>query len=313
MMLRLLKNKLGFHPRAWVDALFTYPRFLGRIKPQLAKSGEDEIKARLEAFRHAWEFRTLKTPVGKRILVVAPHPDDETIGPGGLLLAHRGKSAIHIVSVFNGEGGGALASVPSNSPNFKKELVAARKRELQSVAEVLGATSSSLGLPDGYSQPTAADAERLGDLVKAFNPDVVLLPWYLDALPDHRMANLLYAASCADIRCIVLGFEVWSLLTPNCAFELGDLLSEKLHLVEKYTTQLATVDYKNYVKGLALTRAFTLGTGPKRNVPAEAFFALPNLEYCELVRAFYGTPGNLTESAIRIFGQTNSEKKVGNE
>lgn len=310
-LLKSLAHSMGFHPQAWLDALFTYPRFLGRIKPQLLAAGEDEVRARLDSLHRAWETSPLTVPVGKRILVVSPHADDETIGAGGLLLAHRRRAVVHLVTVFNGEGGGSLPSGPWNpSSEYRSRLISARQAELKAVADQLGATTSFLGLPDGYSSPVMTDAEKLGEMVRTFRPDVVLLPWYLDNHPDHRMANILYAWSCSEIRALVLGFEVWSSLAANVLFELGPHYEEKLQLVKTYSTQLATVDYENYIRGLALSRAFQLGVGHKRNQPAEAFLAVPNRDYCELVMSLYGKPGQLSSAAQRIFGTPETLKAV---
>lgn len=312
-MFSKLRQKLGIHPRLWIDSLLTYPRFLGQIKPRLLGASEDETQARLMSMQRCWDRSILKAPLGKRLLVISPHPDDESIGCGGLLLAHRGCAEVHVVTLFNGEGGGQLKDGPwQNTPVYKERLVEQRKRELSTAAAQLGlASTHALDLPDGYSDPKKEDVRRLREIVMKIRPDVVLIPWYLDTLPDHRMANLLYASACPDSECVTLGFEVWTLCPVNAVFELGELLGEKQRLVSHYESQIATVDYATYVKALAEVRGFIHGMGVRRNSPSEAFFALSNRDYCELVRNVYGEPGSLTESAQRIFGVAPM-KKVGN-
>jgi LmbE family N-acetylglucosaminyl deacetylase len=304
-MLRRLRNRLGLHPRAWLHGALTFPRFIGRIKPQLLAGADSEIQARLAALRRSWEPAELKVPVGKRIVVVAPHPDDETIGAGGLLLAHRGQASVSIVTVFNGDGGGQLGTEPwVDERSYKARLVQARKHELTRAAADLRADAvHAMDLPDGYSRPTLQDAQRLRQLVEELRPDVVLIPWFLDGLPDHQMANLLYASGCSDLDCMVLGMEIWTLCQPNAFFDTTPWHEEKLALVRQYRTQLETVDYERLVTGLGLTRGFQMGSRPRRVSAAEAFFALPNRDYCDIVRAYYGTPGALSETARRIFRQ----------
>jgi len=302
-MFRELRQRLGLHPRAWMHSALTYPRFIGRIKPGLLAGTEAELQARLAVSNRACEPALLEAPVGRHIVVVAPHPDDESIGAGGLLLAHRGKASVSIVTLFNGEGGGQLGAEPwADTPSYKSRLVNARKDELAEVAACLQASSThAIDLPDGYANPRPEDAQTLGSIVSALHPDVVLIPWFLDNLPDHRMANLLYASACADLDCMVLGFEVWSLCHPNALFDTTAWLDEKLRLVELYKTQTASVDYARLVTGLGLTRGFQLGRGQNGTSAAEAFLALPNRDYCDIVRAYYGEPGSLSDAAKRLF------------
>jgi LmbE family N-acetylglucosaminyl deacetylase len=297
-----VKRRLRLHPRALLHSLLTYPRFLGRIKPDLMRGREQEVVALLQALDRRWEPATLKTPVGRRLLVVAPHPDDESIGAGGLLLAHRGLSETHIINVFNGEGGGRLSDSPwVDDPDYRSALVAARRAELEAAGKVIGAASIHyLDLRDGITAPNMKDAGRLRDVVRQVQPDVVLLPWYLDNQRDHRVVNILYAWGCGEVDCVVLGFEVWRLCQPNAVLDISPWADEKVKLVKTYQTQTATIDYAAYVGGLARTRAFLHPVRPDRGGAAEAFFALPGRDYCDLVQGFYGGPERLTPVAREI-------------
>jgi hypothetical protein len=124
---------MKFRPRALLDAFLTYPRFLGSIKPELLSHSAAETEAQLSALTGeagAWWPQELEVQEGKRILVVSPHPDDESIGPGGFLLRHRGKSAIHLLVVFSGGSGGRLESGPwEDTPGYRSRLIDERKRE----------------------------------------------------------------------------------------------------------------------------------------------------------------------------------------
>jgi LmbE family N-acetylglucosaminyl deacetylase len=240
--------------------------------------------------------------VGKRVLVVAPHPDDETIGAGGFLLRHRGLAELHVVTVFNGEGGGRLERGPwENTPEYKAELVATRRDELGRVAVVLGLASvQRLDLPDGAIDPQPGVALRLRAAVERVSPDIVMLPWYLDALRDHRVTNVLYAWGCADLSCMVLAYEIWQMLEPNAVLDITDQLDEKLALVTKYRSQTATVDYLGLVEGIARTRAFYSPVRTNRGGAVEAYLALPNADYCDLVTSVYGVDGQLSRDARRL-------------
>jgi len=298
-MIRDLARLLRFRPRALIDSVLSYPRYFGTIKPELMNSAPAEFEARLRCLRSSWWPKTLECPVGHRILVLAPHPDDEAIGSGGFLLRHRGLAEIFLINLFNGEGGGRLASEPwRDDPAYKKELVTERKREFQESAARLNATIVGyLDLPDGQRLPSIEDARRLRALVDIVRPDVILLPWLLDRQRDHRVTNVLYAWGCHDLECAVIGFEIWDLLHPNAMLDISPCLAEKLDLIRVYRSQTATIDYVSMAEALARVRAFTHSVRPDRGGAVEAFLALPNREYCDLVQAMFGPPGALGDPA----------------
>jgi N-acetylglucosamine malate deacetylase 1 len=280
---RITKNvaaRLGFHPRRSFDGAMSYSRYLGYIRPKLLELDESEFLARRRLLASAWEPRKLIAPVGARLLVISPHPDDESIGPGGLLLAHRELAEIHLVCLCDGSRGGSL---PDGRKNVK-ELGELRRAEFEKAATALNATSvTHLNLPDGNVSLSPDSAAALYSIVKKIEPDVVLLPWFLDGHIDHRSTNVLYARACGGLDALVLGYEIWSMLEPNAFFDFTQYAEAKSSLIGNYPSQLRTVDYIQYASGLSNVRAFQLSGHPLRRGSVEAFIALPNREYCELV------------------------------
>lgn len=125
----------------------------------------------------------LDLSAGGPILVIAPHPDDETIGAGGLLL--RAKAAgreIHwlIVTVMRPEDG------------WPAQRIAAREAEIAAVAADFGFDGvHRLNLPT-----TRLDTLPLGDVVAAMGkvvsevqPEILLLPHRGDAHSDHQVVH----------------------------------------------------------------------------------------------------------------------------
>jgi N-acetylglucosamine malate deacetylase 1 len=297
--IRALFKCNGIHPRRWANGLISYPRFLGYVKPQLVSASAEEFVARRQVLAKSWQPRTLEAPIGKRLLVLCPHADDESIGAGGLLLAHRHSSEIHLVCLCNGAGGGSLAD---SDPDPQK-LIDARKAEFRKTADVLQAASVQyLDFPDGNVPCSVEAVERIRTIVRDLCPDVVLLPWFLDDHVDHRRANVLYAWACADLEIIVLGYEIWSMMEPNAIFDISTWLPDKLALIQHYTSQLRTVDYASYASALARVRAYHAALHPLRSGAAEAFLALPNREYCDLVCALYGAEGRLRPGTAPLLG-----------
>ena len=91
-----LLRRNGVHPRRWLTEFVSYPHYLGYVKLRLINAMEEEFRVRRQLLAQAWAPRALTVPVGKRLLVLCPHPDDESIGAGGLLLAHRNSAEIHL-------------------------------------------------------------------------------------------------------------------------------------------------------------------------------------------------------------------------
>jgi LmbE family N-acetylglucosaminyl deacetylase len=283
--LRAALHRRRIHPRRWLTGVVSYPRYLGYIKPHLLQANEEEFRVRRHLVTRAWEPRKLVAPVGKCILALCPHSDDESIGAGGLLLAHRDLAEIHLVCLCDGAGGGSVED-PKRDP---KAIVKARKAEFQKTAAALRAASvQHLDFPDGNIPCSAEAVKRLRSIVCDIRPDVVALPWFLDGHVDHRRANMLYALACGDIEATVLGYEIWSMLEPNAVFDITEHLADKLSLIQNYASQLRTVNYVGYASGLAAVRAYQAAVQPLRSGAAEAFVALPNHEYCELVCELYG-------------------------
>lgn len=109
-----------------------------------------------------------------RILVVAPHPDDETIGAGGFLEeAVRAGAAIEVVVATDG------------SKRGRKEV---RYREILSALGKLGVPSTDvdfLNYRDGTLSQQASFLARLEQICNAFHPNIVVGTHPKDYHPDH--------------------------------------------------------------------------------------------------------------------------------
>jgi N-acetylglucosamine malate deacetylase 1 len=293
---KTLLHRRGVHPRRWLAGLLSYSNYIGYIKPHLLQMTERELRVRRQLLASAWEPRLLRAPVGKRLLAISPHPDDESIGAGGLLLAHRDCSEIHLLCLSDGAGGGSLGT-PDAAPDA---LVKARSLEFKEASKMLGAASAlHLDILTADDEPfTQMQIDRLRSVVQEIRPDVVLLPWFLDGHIDHRRTNILFARACGDLEMTVLGYEIWSMLEPNAIFDISEHLTDKLALIRNYPTQLRTVDYIEYVSGLAKVRAYHAALRPLRTGAAEAFVALPCREYCELISELYGLRDPLANSSV---------------
>ena len=113
---------------------------------------------------------------GQKVLVFAPHPDDETIGVGGYITESLKDGAyVRIVLVTNGNFHG-------------NEQV--RYAEFKKATQILGVPESNLvflGFPDGKidkMDPTTLYTS-LKTQIDQYNPDILIYPNIRDANPDH--------------------------------------------------------------------------------------------------------------------------------
>lgn len=137
----------------------------------------------------------------ERVLVVAPHPDDETFGCGGLIATLRARGVpVTVLTVSDGAASHPGAPV----------LAGLRRAEQAAAVAELGVADPPawLGLPDGGLAERADEIERgltplLGDV------DLVVGPWARDGHPDHEVVGEAVATVARRRGCRALAYPVW--------------------------------------------------------------------------------------------------------
>ncbi|SFF65526.1 N-acetylglucosaminyl deacetylase, LmbE family [Curtobacterium sp. YR515] len=123
------------------------------------------------------------------VVVVAPHPDDETLGAGGLIASAADAGVpVHVLLVSRGEG-----SHPDSPTTSPERLRAIRDAEFRAALAALAPVASAtvLDVPDGGLREhpdglRAALTERVGPVD---GPVLVVAPWRGDGHRDHRIAG----------------------------------------------------------------------------------------------------------------------------
>jgi N-acetylglucosamine malate deacetylase 1 len=203
------------------------------------------------------------------VLVLAPHPDDETIGCGGALVRHvaAGDRVTVVVATSGGATGGGAGVV-----------AAARERECRAACAELGVGEPVfLRLPDGG---LAGCVDQLATALRTLGRDAatVYVPALVDPHRDHRAAAL--AVARAGLDADVLGYEVWSPAPADVALDVTAVWPRKEGALRCYPVALAAVDYVTATAGLAAYRGVTAGLGPQGR--AEAFTRLSAAEHAQL-------------------------------
>jgi LmbE family N-acetylglucosaminyl deacetylase len=162
-----------------------------------------------------------------RVLVVAPHPDDETLGAGGLIQHAQGAAAtLAVVFLTDGDNNPWAQRATElrwriGSPE-RGRFAARRRAEALAALQALGADpagASFMGLPDqGLTSLLLRDGveldRRLRGIFASFSPTLVVGPSFADLHPDHSAAAValdIAAGPCSAARLRPLTSSVWTL------------------------------------------------------------------------------------------------------
>ena len=180
-----------------------------------------------------------------KTIVIAPHPDDEVLGPGGTLLRSKAEGATIawlIVTTITSEFG------------WSEEKIRLRADEIKRVTELFGFDSVfELNFPT-----TQLDQVPMGDLVtgisnvfKKFEPEEVFVPHSADVHTDHRIVFDAVASCTKWFRHPsvkrVLAYETLSEtefglggsqgFRPNVFVNIEPYLDEKLRAMDIYASE----------------------------------------------------------------------------
>jgi LmbE family N-acetylglucosaminyl deacetylase len=151
-----------------------------------------------------------ETVVHRSALVIAPHPDDETLGCGGrVLLSRRAGTPVTVVVV--GDGHGSHRHVGGAADELRRR----RRAELTAACALLGVEHEDvcmLGYPDdamaGRIDEIAAQLERL---IRATRPDDVYVTCSEEPHPDHAAVAVAARRAVARIEPTprLLEYPIW--------------------------------------------------------------------------------------------------------
>lgn len=148
-----------------------------------------------------------------RLLVLSAHPDDETLGAGGLIhLALAAGATVHVIVATAGE-----ASHPGSPSHGPERLARMRSAEMAEALQALrpaghgapAATFEILGVPDG----TLADhASAIESAVRAAAPEtgtILVAPYRHDGHGDHDALGALAARLAGELGMGLLEYPIW--------------------------------------------------------------------------------------------------------
>jgi len=206
----------------------------------------------------------------KKIMVFAPHPDDDILGCGGSIAKHadQGKE-VHTVFMTSGESGSLTYS--------GDELAAVRENEARNASRFLGVKNTVfLRNPDGYLEFSRDNTSGIVTLIRSIQPDIVYIPHQHDANEDHRTTAMLVIDACRRAggpwfpECgptpwsvkTILAYEVWTPLQHVSYMEdITSWADTKIEALRLHASQLKDIQYDDAIMGLNRYRGIMSGKG----------------------------------------------------
>ncbi len=202
-------------------------------------------------------------------LVIAPHPDDESIGMGGTLAkASQSGISTHLVVLTDGALGGSHS-----------DLVQIRQREAKAAADCLGIkTIRFVDEPDRGLLVSESLVQRIAAIIRELKPAAVFFPGVQEFHPDHRNAALLVWQALQSLGAAApqaIAYEITCQSPCNCLVDISAVVPVKEQAIAAYPSQLNEKNYWELVQSLNKLRTLSL---PASVAWAEGFYCFSEEE-----------------------------------
>ncbi|MEP7351267.1 MAG: PIG-L deacetylase family protein [Sphingorhabdus sp.] len=182
----------------------------------------------------------------KKVLVVAPHPDDEILGCGGTMARLVAEGAdVHVVIMTSGQ-----------PPEYSEAYTRNIRAELATAHQMLGLGNVHfLDLPAaGLDKLPAAQVNKaFGDLAEKLLPDTMFLPFVGDIHLDHQVSFLAAMVAARprkfEVPARIYAYETLSetnwyapgitpAFIPNMYVDISDYLDKKIEAFLQFKSQV---------------------------------------------------------------------------
>ncbi|MBQ9375832.1 MAG: PIG-L family deacetylase [Ruminococcus sp.] len=173
-----------------------------------------------------------------RILVVSPHPDDESIGCGGLISLYAKQCDVLLVT----DG--------YDKKLDNKVISEVRKTEFKNAMVLAGVNNSiSLHIPE---HSIVAFADRFATVNYSMY-NYIFVPNKHEIHKDHVDVYNAIKKAIKKTKCKaeLIEYEVWTTLRePNVKLDISSVVDKKTELINVYESQTKDLDYVGMILGL---------------------------------------------------------------
>lgn len=200
------------------------------------------------------------------ILIVAPHPDDETLGCGGAIALFRQLNLPVSVAVVSDGTKSHPNSVAYPPPKLKK----LREQESLAALAILGVAPEAvtfLGMPDGEVSISSESEKAIASIDQYLTklvPSIIFLPWRKDPHPDHRASWQLFTTAIKNLATPprLIEYPIWDWDTKQRGdfadsinawrLNINSVLELKQKAIAQYRSQISDL-IKDDPQGFRLT------------------------------------------------------------
>jgi LmbE family N-acetylglucosaminyl deacetylase len=176
-----------------------------------------------------------------RVLIAAPHPDDEVLGCAGVMAwLHDRGARVEIIAVTDGDASHARSTRVTRS-----NLVERRSSERARALAELGLRDvriDRLGLPDAGL--AACEPELRTMVERRLDAETTLIvPWRHDGHPDHEAVARAGLSAARAVGSPCLEVPIWARVrgrrcSPSHVLDLGAFRARKVEAVQAYRSQI---------------------------------------------------------------------------
>lgn len=186
----------------------------------------------------------------KNILVISPHPDDESIGCGGSLNKHiQEGDEVEVVFLSSGEKGGH--GIP------EAETIRIRESESINALSILHIPNYEFWKEtDGSFDANDKNISRLLEKIKNFNPDIIYVTHEQESHPDHQQAARLVKLAITELNQkgtipTVWMYEVWTPIQQlDLITDITPFIEIKRKAIQAYASQCEVLAFDDAIIGL---------------------------------------------------------------
>jgi LmbE family N-acetylglucosaminyl deacetylase len=213
------------------------------------------------------------------VVILAPHPDDETLGCGGLI-ARRVHEGRRVVVVVVTDGRALLRRFGIAANPSEAEVSAMRKDETRRAVEILGGRVADIRFLDFENERLVARRDeaqkQITALLAELRPSEVYFPSPFEGHPEHVVTNEIARAACAATGACPAAFEFIVSLKGGVA---PDTLPRRIHEVDvsahREVERRALAQFRSHLDLIYKGQPAPLTPNYDRYLTAEELFLVP--------------------------------------